>query len=47
MNRFLKKRIGVIILIIIVLVFPISLSNQARLNMRINITMYKKAELLQ
>lgn len=38
MERFLKKRLGVIILIVIALVFPISLSNQARLNTRIIVT---------
>lgn len=38
MGRFLKKRLGLIIIIIIILVFPISLSNQARLNTRVIIT---------
>ncbi len=38
MERFLKKRIGLIIIIIIVLVFPISLTNQARLNNKIIVT---------
>lgn len=38
MGRFLKRRLGLIIVIIIVLVFPISLSNQARLNTRVIIT---------
>lgn len=38
MGRFLKKRLGLIIIIIIILVFPISLTNQARLNTRVIIT---------
>ena len=38
MERFFKKRIGLIILIIIALVFPISLSTQARLNTRVIVT---------
>lgn len=36
--RKIKKHIGAIILLIIVLVFPTSLSNQAKLNMRIIVT---------
>ncbi len=38
MEKLLKKRIGLIILLVIALVFPISLSNQARLNNRIIVT---------
>jgi len=38
MGRLLKKYMGLIIIIIILLVFPISLSNQARLNNRIIVT---------
>lgn len=38
MERFFKKRLGFIIILIIIFVFPISLSNQARLNMKIIIT---------
>ena len=38
MGRFLKKKLGFIIILIIILVFPISLSNQARLNTRVIIT---------
>ena len=38
MTRFIKKHIGLIIIIIIVIVFPNSLLNQAKLNMRIIVT---------
>ncbi len=38
MKNFFKKHVGAIILIIILLVFPTSLSDQARLNMRIIVT---------
>ena len=38
MERFFKRKFGLIILIIIALVFPISLSNQARLSNRIIVT---------
>lgn len=38
MVRFFKQHVGVIILLIIALVFPSSLSNQARLNMRVIVT---------
>ena len=38
MERLFKKKLGVIILVIIALVFPISLSNQARLNTRVIVT---------
>lgn len=38
MKRFLKKHVGLIILLAIILAFPVSMSTQARLNMRIIIT---------
>lgn len=38
MKNLFKKHIGALIMIIILLVFPTSLSNQARLNMRIIVT---------
>lgn len=38
MKQFFKKHIGIAVLIIIVLAFPVSLSTQARLNMRIIVT---------
>lgn len=38
MVKFFKQHVGVIILLIIALVFPSSLSNQARLNMRVIVT---------
>ena len=38
MTRFIKKHIGLIIIIIIAIVFPNSLLNQAKLNMRIIVT---------
>jgi hypothetical protein len=38
MKRFFKQHIGLIILIVISLVFPTSLTNQAKLNMRIIVT---------
>ncbi len=38
MKNLFKKHIGLIIILIILLVFPTSLSNQARLNMRIIVT---------
>lgn len=38
MKQFFKKHIGIAVLLIIVLAFPVSLSTQARLNMRIIVT---------
>lgn len=38
MKKFFKKHLGLIFLIILVLVFPTGLSNQAKLNMRIIVT---------
>lgn len=38
MNKFIKKHIGLIIILLIAIVFPASLSNQAKLNMRIIVT---------
>ena len=38
MKIFLKKHIGIVILLIIIIAFPASMSTQARLNMRIIIT---------
>lgn len=38
MKQFFKKHIGIVVLLIIVLAFPVSLSTQARLNMRIIVT---------
>ena len=38
MKNFLKKHIGLVVLIVIILAFPASMSTQARLNMRIIIT---------
>lgn len=38
MRQFFKKRIGLIILIVVILAFPSSLSTQARLNMRAIVT---------
>lgn len=38
MKQFFKKHIGIAVLLIIVLSFPVSLSTQARLNMRIIVT---------
>lgn len=38
MKNFLKKHIGLVILLVIILAFPASMSTQARLNMRIIIT---------
>lgn len=38
MKFFIKKHIGIIILLVIVLAFPVSMSTQARLNMRVIIT---------
>lgn len=38
MNKFVKKHIGLIIVLLILIVFPASLSNQAKLNMRIIVT---------
>ena len=38
MKKFLKKHIGLVILLVIILAFPASMSTQARLNMRIIIT---------
>lgn len=38
MKQFFKKHIGIAVLLIIVLAFPVSLSTQARLNMRIIMT---------
>lgn len=38
MKTFFKRHVGMIILLIIILVFPTSLSNQAKLNMRIIVT---------
>ena len=37
-KRIFKRHIGVIILLILLLVFPSSVSNQAKLNMRIIVT---------
>lgn len=38
MSQFFKRHVGLIIIIIIAIVFPVSLSNQAKLNMRIIVT---------
>lgn len=38
MKMFIKKHIGIIILLVIILAFPTSMSTQARLNMRVIIT---------
>ena len=38
MKIFLKKHIGIVILLVIIIAFPASMSTQARLNMRIIIT---------
>ena len=38
MKQYAKKHLGLIIFLIIVLVFPISLSNQVKLNMRVIVT---------
>lgn len=38
MKKFLKKHIGLVVLLVIVLAFPVSMSTQARLNMRIIVT---------
>ncbi len=38
MKIFIKKHIGIIVLLVIVLAFPVSMSTQARLNMRVVIT---------
>lgn len=38
MSNFIKRHIGLIIILIIAIVFPASLSNQAKLNMRIIVT---------
>lgn len=38
MKRFFKKHVGLIVLLVIILAFPASMSTQARLNMRIIIT---------
>lgn len=38
MKKFFKKHIGIVVLLIIVLAFPASMSTQARLNMRIIVT---------
>lgn len=38
MKFFIKKHIGIIVLLVIVLAFPVSMSTQARLNMRVIIT---------
>lgn len=37
-KQFFKRHVGLIILIIIVLIFPVCISNQARLNMRVIVT---------
>lgn len=38
MKMFIKKHIGIVILLVIILAFPVSMSTQARLNMRVVIT---------
>lgn len=38
MKKFLKKHIGLVVLLVIVIAFPVSMSTQARLNMRIIVT---------
>ena len=38
MSQLFKRHIGLILMIIIAIVFPVSLSNQAKLNMRIIVT---------
>ena len=38
MNNYIKRHIGLILILIIAIVFPASLSNQAKLNMRIIVT---------
>lgn len=38
MGKFLKKHTGILIIIVIALVFPVSMTNQARLNNRIIVT---------
>ena len=38
MKMFIKKHIGIIVLLVIILAFPTSMSTQARLNMRVIIT---------
>lgn len=38
MKQFFKKHIGIAVLLVIILAFPVSLSTQARLNMRIIVT---------
>ena len=38
MKNFLKKHVGIVILLVIIIAFPASMSTQARLNMRIIIT---------
>lgn len=38
MGKFFKKHVGIVILLIIIIAFPASMSTQARLNMRIIIT---------
>ena len=38
MKNFLKKHVGLIVLLVLILAFPASMSTQARLNMRVIIT---------